>query len=130
MKSRISACGTGEAPTTSGLDVSADAPLAGAGSSSPQATTPTARAAAVRASAMRRIGFLSWGGVLRLRVREAAGEPVARPLQELHQHDEDDHGGDRHLGLVALVAVADGHVAEASAADGAGHRGVADDADR
>src|SRR4051794_17228540 len=113
MKLRISAWGTGEAPTTSGLLVSVVA--APGESSPPQAATPRASTAA-RGRAMRRMRFLSVLGM-----REAASETAAEDLQERHERDQADHGGDRDRGLVARVAVADGHVAEASAADGARH---------
>src|SRR5689334_4477180 len=116
MKLRISAWGTGEAPTTSGLEGSAGLAV----SSPPHAATPKARA--TRGSASSRMRFLSG-------VREASRYAIAEELQELDEDDQDDHGRDRDRGLVALVAVADRHVAQATAAHGARHRGVAEDAD-
>ncbi len=61
-----------------------------------------------------------------LAVVVALCDAVAEGLHELNHDDEDDDGGEHDVGLEALVAVADGKVAEAAAADGTGHGGVRD----
>src|SRR5690606_1746359 len=50
-----------------------------------------------------------------LGVGEAASDALTGELQQLHEHHQDDDHGDRDLDLVALVAVANGDVAEAPA---------------
>ena len=45
-------------------------------------------------------------------------EPVAESLEQLHQNQQDGDSDEHHVGLEALVAKADGQVAETAAALG------------
>ena len=56
-----------------------------------------------------------------------AGQPGAEALEDLHQDDQHDDGRVEHGVLVAVVADHDGDLAQAAAADGAAHGGVAHD---
>ena len=56
-------------------------------------------------------------------------DPVAEALDALNEDDQHDHDGPHDFRHEALVAVADAEVAETAAAHGAGHGGVADQAD-
>lgn len=58
-----------------------------------------------------------------------AGGEVAAGLDEVDAYDEDDDRRQHDVGAEALVAVADGDVAEAAAADCAGHGRGADEVD-
>src|SRR5690625_2437408 len=115
MNSRISACGTGEAPTLRVVWAAAK-------------PKPSA-AIAVRVRKRLVIVFL----LVSEKVLSAPVEPArcgfSEQLGELHHHDEDDDGGQHDVALKPLVTVGDGDVAESAAADRSGHRRVADDAD-
>ena len=52
-------------------------------------------------------------------------EPGAHALKQLHQQDQNDHRHQHHQVLIAVVAVVDGDLAQAAAADDATHGGVA-----
>ncbi|MNO62038.1 hypothetical protein D3C76_527040 [compost metagenome] len=52
---------------------------------------------------------------------------VADALQHLHQHQQQDHGDNHHVGLETLVAEANRQIAEATGTDHAGHGGVRDE---
>src|SRR5690606_14595326 len=69
-------------------------------------------------------------GLRRMTVVQAPRQRVAGHLHQLHQHDEDDDGLDHDVAPEPLVAVADRQVAEAAAADGARHGGIAHQAHR
>src|SRR4051812_10191280 len=93
----------------------------------------SARARTDEASSRRRVSVMA-----EIRCREgkgaalveAARQRVAAPLEELHQHDQNGDGEPHHVGLEAVVAVADGEVADAAAAHDAGHRRIRQEADR
>jgi hypothetical protein len=53
-------------------------------------------------------------------------QAVAEHLQQLHQDQQQDHGDQRHVGVRALVAIAEGQVAQATGTDRTAHRGEAD----
>ena len=78
-------------------------------------------------------GGLGWTGVC-VRLSASGGRPpaneVADQLDDLDDDDDRDDRGDHDVVLPAVVAVVDGHLAQAAAADGARHRGVADEGDR
>ena len=57
----------------------------------------------------------------------AAGDVHAELLQDLHDDDRQRYAQPDDLIVVLLVAVGDGNLAEAAAADRAGHGGVAED---
>ena len=57
-------------------------------------------------------------------------DEVADQLDDLDDDDDRDDRGDHDVVLPAVVAVVDGHLAQASATDGTRHRGVADERDR
>jgi endoglycosylceramidase len=65
------------------------------------------------------------GPALTLPAAEVLDEGVADALEDLHQHHQDSGGQQHDVGLEALVAVADGQIAEAAAADDPRHGGVA-----
>ncbi|MCY1178831.1 hypothetical protein D9M73_192030 [compost metagenome] len=48
-------------------------------------------------------------------------------MQHLHQHQQQDHGDNHHVGLETLVAEANRQIAEATGTDHAGHGGVRDE---
>ena len=54
------------------------------------------------------------------------GQTRADGLEDLHQNDEQNDRREHHEILVAVVAVVDGDLAEAAAADDAAHRRVAE----
>ena len=58
-----------------------------------------------------------------------ACDGIADPLDDLHDDDQNDHDRHEHAGFVPVIAVLDGHVADAARADGADHCGVADQRD-
>src|SRR5690606_27674274 len=60
---------------------------------------------------------------------QGAGRVVAGELDQGDDDGEQGHGDPHQAGFEALVAVADGEVAESAAADGARHGGVADEGD-
>ena len=63
-------------------------------------------------------------------VIESARHEVADQLDDLDDDDDRDDRGDHDVVLPAVVAVVDGHLTQAAAADGARHRGVADERNR
>src|ERR1700744_2425868 len=91
-----------------------------------------ASAASESATRARRCNVIgiSGNGLEESALVEAARQRVAAPLQQLDEDDEDGHGQHHHVGLEAVVAVADGEIADAAAAHDAGHRGVRQEADR
>ncbi|KAG1340706.1 hypothetical protein G6F61_014892 [Rhizopus arrhizus] len=50
-------------------------------------------------------------------------QAVAEHLQQLHQHQQQDHGDQGHVGVRTLVAVAERQVAQATGAARTAHRG-------
>src|SRR5699024_6521570 len=61
--------------------------------------------------------------------QDPPGEPVAEELGDLDDDDDDDDGRVGDLEVIGPVAVDDGEVADAAAADVAGHGGHVDDRD-
>ena len=59
----------------------------------------------------------------------AARDEHADLLNDLDDDDDKDHAHPDHVGLGTLVAIDDGDLAEAGAADGGGHGAVAEDGD-
>ncbi|KAG0774305.1 hypothetical protein G6F22_014170 [Rhizopus arrhizus] len=53
-------------------------------------------------------------------------QAVAEHLQQLHQHQQQDHGDQGHVGVRTLVAVAERQVAQATGTDRTAHRGETD----
>src|SRR5699024_1471453 len=66
-----------------------------------------------------------WGGLFSQTLVAVGGDGGADGLEQLHQHDQQHHGHQHDAGLVAVVAVGDGHFAQAAAADGARHGRIA-----
>src|SRR3712207_749287 len=130
-KRRISACGTGDAPTRSGSSAAESS-----ASPPPQAARRAVAADAARSEVTRKrmVGVLLRGDGGRPAtgwsdVGEPARPVVAGPLEGLHDDEQEDDGQQGDVGRELLVAEADGEVAEPATADGAGHRGVADERD-
>ncbi len=57
---------------------------------------------------------------------ELFGSIIAQGLHSLYHNDQDYDGGQHNVHLEALLAVADSKVAQAAAAQGAGHGGITD----
>ena len=51
-------------------------------------------------------------------VGDPDGDAVAHPLDHLYEHDEQQHNGDEHAGLITVVAVLNGQIANAAGTDG------------
>lgn len=54
-------------------------------------------------------------------MRQAQGNPVTDPLDDLHQNDEHQNDGDEHAGFVTVVAVLNGHITDAAGTDRPDH---------
>ena len=57
-------------------------------------------------------------------VRHLARNGVADPLDNLHDDDENNHNRHQHTGLIPVVAILNGHIADTTSTDSADHRGV------
>src|SRR6478609_4766108 len=54
--------------------------------------------------------FVVKGSVFPVALVEAAGKPVAGALDELYENDQHDYDHHHHLGIEALVAIADAEI--------------------
>src|SRR5699024_9253271 len=57
---------------------------------------------------------------------EFAHQKVTHHLDGLHHDDQNGHRGEHYIGLITLITIPNGDVAQAAAADDTGHGGIAD----